>query len=83
MGEKQEKKENYFHSVVDLTRKTKYPELICLSKLHTIEAPMSNKSENKLMPRRHVHNSDYGTMYPMETPESEKIGILKNLSIEY
>ena len=36
---------------------------------------------NKMTSPRHLHNTQYGTMCPLETPEGAKTGIVKNLAM--
>lgn len=58
-----------------------------LNHLHTISymrrviTPTMDASNNKLTSPRNLHNTQYGTMCPFETPEGQKTGIIKNLSM--
>jgi DNA-directed RNA polymerase II subunit RPB2 len=38
-------------------------------------------STNKLTNPRHLHNTQYGTVCPVETPEGAKVGLVKSLSM--
>lgn len=50
------------------------------SLLRTISMP-NDISINKLREPRHIHPSFYGSIYPIETPNGPKLGIIKVPSI--
>lgn len=40
-----------------------------------------DSTTNKMISPRHLHNTQYGTYCPLETPDGSKIGLIKNLSL--
>lgn len=52
-----------------------------LSYQRRIITPTVDASTNKMTSPRHLHNSQYGSMCPFETPEGPKTGIVKNMAI--
>ncbi|EAR95419.1 DNA-directed RNA polymerase II protein (macronuclear) [Tetrahymena thermophila SB210] len=50
-----------------------------MSHMRRVNAPM--KSAAKLARPRQLHNTHYGLICPAETPEGQKIGMVKNLSL--
>lgn len=51
------------------------------SYLRKVITPTIDASTNKMTSPRHLHNTQYGSMCPLETPEGPKTGIVKNLAI--
>lgn len=60
-----------------LKRDTSY--FATLSHLRRVVAPI--KSSSKTAKPRLLHSSHYGMICPSETPEGQKIGIVKNISL--
>lgn len=50
-----------------------------MSHMRRVNAPM--KSAAKLARPRQLHNTHYGLICPAETPEGQKIGMVKNLAL--
>jgi DNA-directed RNA polymerase II subunit RPB2 len=50
-----------------------------ISHLRRISTPIDKSG--KLIPPRHLHNSSWGFLCPVETPEGQSVGVVKNLSI--
>lgn len=51
------------------------------SYMRRIITPTVDASTNKMTSPRHLHNTQYGSMCPLETPEGPKTGIVKNLAL--
>lgn len=51
------------------------------SYLRRVITPTVDASKNKMTSPRHLHNTQYGSMCPLETPEGPKTGIVKNMSM--
>lgn len=51
------------------------------SYMRRVITPTIDASTNKMTSPRHLHNSQYGSMCPLETPEGQKIGIVKNMAM--
>lgn len=54
--------------------------LLALSFLRRVLTPTIDAT-NKLTSPRHLHPTQYGRLDPLETPEGNKVGIIKNLSL--
>lgn len=52
-----------------------------LSYLRRIITPTVDAATNKMTSPRHLHNSQYGSICPFETPEGQKVGLVKNMAI--
>ena len=52
--------------------------MACLSHLRRINTPLENSGE--LIPPRKLHNTTWGYLCPVESPEGQSIGIVKNIS---
>ncbi|MEM0354213.1 MAG: hypothetical protein QXW79_01390 [Thermoplasmata archaeon] len=52
-----------------------------LSYLRRVITPTVDASTNKMTGPRNLHNTQYGSMDPLETPEGPKTGIVKNLTM--
>ena len=53
--------------------------LSTLSHLRRISTPVDNTG--KLIPPRKIHSSQWGYICPVETPEGQSVGVVKNLSM--
>ena len=51
------------------------------SYLRRVITPTIDASTNKMTSPRHLHNTQWGSMCPLETPEGHKTGIVKNLAM--
>ncbi|AGF85485.1 DNA-directed RNA polymerase subunit 2 [Moumouvirus goulette] len=51
------------------------------SYLRRVITPTVDASTNKMTSPRHLHNTQYGSMDPLETPEGPKTGIVKNMTM--
>ncbi|XWV25314.1 intein-containing DNA-directed RNA polymerase subunit 2 [Tupanvirus deep ocean] len=51
------------------------------SYLRRVITPTVDASTNKMTSPRHLHNTQYGSMCPLETPEGPKTGIVKNMAM--
>jgi DNA-directed RNA polymerase II subunit RPB2 len=51
------------------------------SYMRRVQTPTVDASTNKMTSPRHLHNTQYGSLCPMETPEGAKTGIVKNLAL--
>jgi DNA-directed RNA polymerase II subunit RPB2 len=73
--------DNIRKGVAQLLERKSY--ISMLSQLRRISIPTtsSGKAQQKNSERRRLHGSSYGFYCPVETPEGEKIGLLKNLSL--
>jgi DNA-directed RNA polymerase II subunit RPB2 len=52
-----------------------------ISTFRKIVSPNIDASTNKLTNPRHLHNSQFGMICPVETPEGPKTGLVKNLTM--
>ena len=52
-----------------------------LSYTRRIITPSANSKNNKATSLRHLHNTQYATFCPLETPEGNNTGLLKNLAL--
>ena len=52
-----------------------------LSYMRRIISPNIDPTTNKMTSPRHLHNTHYGALCPLETPEGPNVGIIKNLSM--
>ena len=52
-----------------------------LSYMRRVITPTIDASTNKMTSPRHLHNTQYGSMCPLETPEGPKTGLVKNLAM--
>ncbi|AVL93672.1 intein-containing DNA-directed RNA polymerase subunit 2 [Megavirus vitis] len=52
-----------------------------LSYLRRVITPTVDASTNKMTSPRHLHNTQYGSVDPLETPEGPKTGIVKNMTM--
>lgn len=52
-----------------------------LSALRRVINPIGDASTNKMTGPRHLHNTQWGSICPFESPEGPKIGITKNLAL--
>ena len=51
------------------------------SYMRRVITPTVDASTNKMTSPRHLHNTQYGSMCPLESPDGQKIGIVKNMAI--
>ena len=49
--------------------------------MRRIITPTIDASTNKMTSLRHLHNTQYGSFCPLETPEGQKVGLVKNLAM--
>ena len=52
-----------------------------ISYLRRVSSPTVDASTNKLTNPRHLHNTQYGMICPVETPEGAKVGLVKSLAM--
>ena len=55
--------------------------ILALSNLRRIMSPSLDASTTKVISIRHVNNITYGFICPVQTPEGQKIGIVKSLAM--
>jgi DNA-directed RNA polymerase II subunit RPB2 len=55
--------------------------LYTISSLRRISSNIGDASTNKLTSPRHLHNTQYGFICPVETPEGQKVGLVKSLAL--
>jgi DNA-directed RNA polymerase beta subunit len=55
--------------------------LYALSHMRRIITPTVDAATNKMISPRHLHNTQYGSLCPLESPEGAKTGIVKNLAM--
>ena len=55
--------------------------LYSTSSLRRVITPTVDAATNKMTSPRHLHNTQYGSMCPLETPEGPKTGIVKNMAM--
>lgn len=52
-----------------------------LSYMRRVITPTVDAATNKMTSPRHLHNTQYGSMCPLESPEGPKTGLVKNLAM--